>query len=606
MSPAATMLNESVLIPDLLAVAPAARPVLDRYGLRGCGGPRGPRETLGFFARAHEVPLDRLLSELRGAVAAPSGAAPEAEDTETAWADAAYRPFFKAGIVTVLTLGATWGAYLLLRIAFAGSFTAAGLHEVNAHGHAQIFGWLGLFVMGFAYQAFPRFKHAALARPRLARTSLFLMLAGLVGRSVLEPLAGSVPAFGPLAVASSVLEVMAVLLFAAVLWATWRAAGKPLAGYDYYIIGAVAWFVVQAVYEAVYLAATLAAPDRSALLGLVATWQGPLREIQIHGFGLLMVLGVSQRLFPHFYGMPTPSRRLSLVALVCLNGAVVGEVAGLLLMRWVAPVWAALWYGSVLVLAGSIVALVCDWGVFSCAPEGDRSLKFLRAAYAWLLVSLAMLVLLPAYQFSLLPWVSPDRAGAAFSHAYYGAVRHAVTVGFLSLMIVGVAAKVVPTLNGVDVRALSPLWLPFVLLNAGCALRVIMQTLTDFSPIAFPAAGLSGVLETLGLALWGAHLWAVMSGRYAKEALSPEFDPDTPVLPGHRVGDVLEQRPELLETFLGFGFHPLARPLLRRTVARHVTIRQACRATGVDERHLLDALNAGSVRPSRVSLPVLS
>ena len=42
------------------------------------------------------------------------------------------------------------------------------LHEVNAHGHAQIFGWVALFIMGFAYQAFPRFRHTRLWRPALA------------------------------------------------------------------------------------------------------------------------------------------------------------------------------------------------------------------------------------------------------------------------------------------------------------------------------------------------------------------------------------------------------------------------------------------------------
>ncbi len=49
-------------------------------------------------------------------------------------ADTIYRPFFKAGIAVTLSLGAVWGAYLLVRIALNGSFTAAGLHEVNAHG----------------------------------------------------------------------------------------------------------------------------------------------------------------------------------------------------------------------------------------------------------------------------------------------------------------------------------------------------------------------------------------------------------------------------------------------------------------------------------------
>jgi hypothetical protein len=36
-----------------------------------------------------------------------------------------------------------------------------------------------------------------------------------------------------------------------------------------------------------------------------------------------------------------------------------------------------------------------------------------------------------------------------FSHAYYGSIRHAITVGFASQMIMGVAAYVVPALRGV-------------------------------------------------------------------------------------------------------------------------------------------------------------
>src|SRR5206468_5262045 len=128
--------------------------------------------------------------------------------------DAIYRPFFKAGILVVLSLGAVWGAYLLLRIGLGGSFAEAGLHEVNAHGHAQIFGWVGLFVMGFAYQAFPRFKHADLPHPRLAFASLGLLLAGLVVRSVLQPLAPAYPWLTPVAVAASGIEVLAIALFA--------------------------------------------------------------------------------------------------------------------------------------------------------------------------------------------------------------------------------------------------------------------------------------------------------------------------------------------------------------------------------------------------------
>jgi hypothetical protein len=388
-------LNESVQIPDLLRRAPGARPVLDRYGLRGCGGEWGPAESLGFFARAHDVPIERLLCEVRECLAdRPDPSTVKSDSTQLA--DTIYRPFFKAGIAVVLTLGAAWGAYLLVRISLTGHFSAAGLHEVNAHGHAQIFGWVGLFVMGFAYQAFPRFKHASLAFPGLAVTSLVLMLVGIVGRSVCEPLAGSLAWAGPVAVASAWTEVAAITVFVWVILATWRAAGKGLALYDYYILASLGWFVVQAIAEAVYLAATLAAASRADLLALVTTWQGAIRDAQIHGFALLMILGVSQRILHHFYGLPAASPGWSLVGLVGINLAVTCEIAGLVLMG-TARFWAALWYAGALLLAVIVVTLVWAWRVFGRAAEPDRSLKFLRAAYSWLLISLGMLVLLPAY-----------------------------------------------------------------------------------------------------------------------------------------------------------------------------------------------------------------
>jgi hypothetical protein len=607
MKATAEWIDGQVMIPDLLRAAPQARPVLDRYGLRGCGGELGPVESLNFFAKAHDVPLPRLLDELREACERPTALA---EPPGEHLGDAIYRPFFKAGIAVVLTLGAVWGAYLLLRIAISGDgFKAVGLHEVNAHGHAQIFGWVGLFVMGFAYQAFPRFKHTSLSHPRLALATLGLMLGGVVGRSVCEPLAGAWPWLAAPAVAAAVLEVVAIALFVGIILATWRAPDRPLAFYDWYVLTAFVWFVAQAVFEAAYLTATFAAgPD--GLVPLVARWQGALREMQIHGFALLIILGVSQRLFAHFYGFPAPNRRLSLVALVCLNAAVLGEVVGLVLLRD-GPVWVALWYGSVLLLAGTVVVLVRDWHIFGTPPERDRGLKFLRAAYLWLFASLVLLVLMPGYQHLLLPWLAPDSAATriGFSHAYYGAVRHAITVGFISLMIVGVAAKVVPTLGGVDVRRLSPLWGPFLLINAGCALRVVAQTLTDVTADAFPFAGVSGLLEVTGLALWGAHLWAIMAGRVrARPAVADHSGPGEPITASDRVGEILGRYPELLDTFVSFGFMPLTNPLLRKTVARAVTIESACRSQNVATDKLLAALNIARARHEgrRLALTVVS
>jgi hypothetical protein len=607
MSTAVERIDGTIEIPELLRAAPHVRPVLDRYGLRGCGGPLGPRETLGFFAQAHDVPLERLLAEIRAEIAHPAPPPVSLPMIDTV-ADTIYRPFFRAGIAVVLTLGAVWGAYLLLRIAFAHSFTAAGLHEINAHGHAQIFGWVGLFVMGFAYQAFPRFKHTTLSHPRRAVLSWWLMVAGVVVRSVAEPLAASWPWLAVPAVAAAVMEVVAIGLFVSVLVATWRGSGKPFAFYDYYILSALFWFVLQSVYETAYLAATLAATGAD-LVSLVATWQAPLRDLQIHGFAMLMILGVSQRAFHHFYGLPAPDPRVSRAALVVINATVAGEALGLVLMRLHHPAWAALWYGSVLVLALAVAVLVAGWRIFTAAAESDRTLKFLRTAYVWLFVSLGMLVLLPAYQFGLLPWLAPDSAAAStgFSHAYYGATRHAITVGFISLMIVGVAAKVVPILNGVDSRSLPRLWLPYVFINLGCMLRVVAQTATDFSGLTFPAAGVSGVLEVTGLALWGVHLWRIMGGRYAAALPAPPTA-DGPLTPGHIVGDVLDRHPSLLPTFIAFGLQPLANPVLRRTLARRVTLAQACRLAGADLPALLQALNdelAAGTATGSCALPVV-
>jgi hypothetical protein len=69
------------------------------------------------------------------------------------------------------------------------------------------------------------------------------------------------------------------------------------------------------------------------------------------------------------------------------------------------------------------------------------------------------------------------------------------------------------------------------------------------------------------------------------------FDPARPITAENRVGDVLTVYPGLLDTFVAFGFKPLRNPLLRKTLARRVTIAQACRMMDVDTLKLLEVLN---------------
>jgi hypothetical protein len=253
--------------------------------------------------------------------------------------------------------------------------------------------------------------------------------------------------------------------------------------------------------------------------------------------------------------------------------------------------------------------LVRDWRIFARPQDSDRSLKFLRTAYVWLFVSLGMLVALPAYQWGL-GRLAPasEAAQLGFSHAYYGATRHAITVGFVSLMIVGVSSKVVPTLNGVDVKALSNLWTPFVLINAGCTLRVLGQMATDWTPLAFPLAGVSGLLEVAGLAVWGTHLALIMAGMARQRCIVGKPAPPLAVrdiCSADTIAAVLEDEPRLLDTLIAGGLTLLAGEHVRRTFGRVVTLRQACLRMGVDEARLIDDANKARRRFHALELTLL-
>jgi hypothetical protein len=102
--------------------------------------------------------------------------------------------------------------------------------------------------------------------------------------------------------------------------------------------------------------------------------------------------------------------------------------------------------------------------------------------------------------------------GQPFSHAYTGAIRHAVTVGFISQMILGVGAHVVARMRDLDESILKSLWPAFLLLNVGNTGRVALEIATDFTPLAFRPMGITGFIELVGLSLWAASMIRCMFG----------------------------------------------------------------------------------------------
>jgi hypothetical protein len=591
------------LLPDLLLAHPEARTVFDRYGLRGCGGRLGPYETIRFFAQVHGVDERRLLDELERAISAPPSHRAGAGTDQGApnLADTIYRRYFLGGIVVALTAGATWGAWLLGMIASSGSFQGVSISSVNAHGEAQIFGWVGLFIMGFAYQAFPRLWQTTLAVPRLAASTFVLSIAGLIVRTTAIATGQAWSLSPAVALVGGALQLAAVLTFAAQILATFLRSRARFEPYIGFVLAALAWFVVSTAFSMWHTWNVMTVRSVEALIWYVATFQSPLRDLQIHGLALFMILGVSMRMLPALYDVPRVPERRAWLALALTGTAVVGEVALFLLARWTGNRG----FTACLPLPWTMLALGCAmivlrWRPWRPFPAHDRSAKFMRAAYAWLAIALSMLWLSPAYQYAY-----QHQGGARavpFSHAYHGATRHAITVGFISLMIMGMAARVVPTLRGIDLNRLGALLGPFLLVNAGCLIRVVTQMLTDWIPRAYPLLGLSGALEVAGLAWWGLGLVGIIVRRAdpADRTLGPRPEQ---IAGNHRVGDVLDWFPETEPVLLDWGFTAIRQPLLRRTIARQITLAQAAAIRGVSLGDLLVSLNRAIATNQRAPTP---
>ena len=496
-----TEITQQMSVAEIVIACPTARRVFDQYGLKGCGGEHGPAESLEFFAAVHNVDVESLLRELNAELRNPTK---ETYAFQESLGDFIYRRFFKAAIVIVLSVGALWGATNLLQIALGGTFLQVRLvPAIQAHAHAMIFGWMGLFVMGFAYQSFPRFKFVTLWRPDLANMTLYLMLIGIasrVGGELLQPM----PVGVGLGILAAGTEMAAIVMFIVIILKTAQKSVEPHQIYEKFIFGAFFWFFVQAIVSDLLFFAKVTAVDVEQVVMRIALIDGPLRDIQLLGFGALIIAGVSQRFVPAVYGLGKPKRDRQKLIFWLINGALILDIASYELFFNTGNLYFAIGLElSFLLMTAWAVLLVMQLGIFTKSSQRDRSLKFVHAAFGWLLISMAMLPLFLVYGIL---------THQGFSHAYLGSYRHAYTVGFVSFMILGVSARVVPILAGVDSTRVSSLWGPFILLNLGCTGRVVLQILTDFIPrIAFPLVGVTGFIEVTALTWWGFDLWHTMN-----------------------------------------------------------------------------------------------
>ncbi len=547
---------------EINARYPACRVVFARHGIGGCGGDLGPDEPLEFFAAAHHVDLCCLTAALERAAEeeVPDTLSPalafEKDLTRV------FKAFIRAAIGVTLTFGTAWGATILIKIALHQSFGAPDYAGTQAHGHAQVFGWVGLFIMGVAYFSVPKFMQSRMRTLAPAWTAFTLMLSGVLLRAVAQPLA-SRPTFGSLVMASAGLELAAAATFAVDLGLLFARSRQPRQEFHPFIVASLAALVGLAAWNLALVVPLGRAHERI----IPDPANGKFLFLALFGFIVNMILGYSLRLLPIFLGLRPARQKLVLPAFVLFNAGVVARLAD----------WSLV--SGALVFAGMTVFVVAlrvfEPPATTVKGRGvDASFPwFVRLAYVWFAIATAMVLGGDLYS---------TVTGASPAHIYVGAWRHAITVGFITTMMLGVGYRILPLFIGVDLW--RPEWMraSFWLLAAGNATRVAFQLLTATGERwTYLVMGTSGLMELTALALFGLSIWRTLNRRqqvlYTEEQITPRT----------HLRWILDNFPEGREELIRAGLRHLKDV---QSIPSFITLEQAAGVHRVDANAIVERL----------------
>ncbi len=590
---------------------PGAVAIFDKYGLTGCGGPDGPVEPVGFFAAVHHVDPEALIRELNEYVASVEAASqptrPAGEAEQAPAPPASYPLFLSTAILLALGAGVTTGIAAAMTGGGWGALRGdAWLALVQAHGHGQLFGFLGLFIMGMAYHVVPRFKALPPPDRRLVLASYGLVALGVLLRLNAQPHPQGF--LRTLLALSGPLELAGAAIFAWLIAGTLLRARERREPFDRYLIAGALWFVALSAIDTWLVFDAVG--DGARVLD--ATGNAALLVAGVDGFVLLFVLGVSFRILPFFLALPPTRGRLRDGAFAALLAAVPLRVAavwapGLGDAPWAEPLNDA----ATFLIAGAVIAAVVSLRVFEGSPEGatappapPRFAAAVRTAYVWLLASVALDVY----------WRLRELEGGFTPFYAAGAIRHSALLGFGTLMIMAVGYRTVPVFSGRELRWPQAIVPSFVLAGTGAVLRVAPVALTPApADLDFKLMTAGGFLLFAGLAIFGAELASSMFGWWAKptaqtadaqaQSASPSRAPEPrgPIRPDMTVAEAIAAHPVVLRTLISRGFAPLADPEMRARMAPTITIERAAGVINADPTELVDALNAAIAEASRTA-----
>ncbi|HLK33662.1 MAG TPA: hypothetical protein VKT29_11270, partial [Terriglobales bacterium] len=90
--------------------------------------------------------------------------------------------FISSGLAFMLLPGTFLGVWNLLQISGRESVASISPGWIQAHGHAQVFGWIGSFIFGIGFYSIPKLRGRATAAIRGAWICWALWTAGVAMR----------------------------------------------------------------------------------------------------------------------------------------------------------------------------------------------------------------------------------------------------------------------------------------------------------------------------------------------------------------------------------------------------------------------------------------
>jgi len=399
--------------------------------------------------------------------------------------------YILTGLLFLLLPGTFLGVWNLVSISSRHALDSLSPAFLQAHGHAQIFGWIGTFILGIGFYSLTKMGHLpTFAIPRgwtcfgLWVTGITLRwFAGVVGWQwrILLPLSG-------------LLELVAFLTFFRTV-SSHRPPTQPASGatatrrrpepWMLMVIGSTLGFLVTLV---INLIATLQVSISNTGPALEHVSDQRLVTLATWGFLVPAVWGFNARWLPVFLGLDQPRPRFLFLAIGLGWAAILVEFSGRL--TWFAALlpFAALAAVFALRIAEPSVRPAKTAGVHPSFPF------FVRLAYLWLLVAAAL---------------SVRASWSDVSGGIWGASRHALTVGFLSTMVFAIGQRILPAFCGARVLYSPRLMLAsLAALNIGCVLRVASEipAYEDNVRVAWHVLPCSGVIELLAVGLFAVNL----------------------------------------------------------------------------------------------------